>query len=86
MDDFLSFSRNVRVTFTLYNTLMTGEYQAYLLRLERGKGQQRWRATLENAQTGDVLHFASERDLLLHLLRALAHQGTPNADNPAAAQ
>ena len=47
------------------------QYQAYLLRLERGKGQQGWRATLTNAHSGDVQRFATERDLICYLLQSL---------------
>lgn len=50
---------------------MASEYQAFLLRLERSQGQPHWRASLEDAQTGEVLRFANERAMLLHLLRAL---------------
>ncbi|MCI0394917.1 MAG: hypothetical protein L0332_24785 [Chloroflexi bacterium] len=53
---------------------MTDEnhYRAYLLRLQRGQGQLHWRVTLQNAHTGEVLKFATERALLNHLLDVLS--------------
>ena len=50
---------------------MSGEYLAFLLRLQRGQGQTQWRATMQNAQTGEILHFATERELLRYLLNIL---------------
>ena len=50
---------------------MDGEYQAFLLRLQRGQGQTQWRATMQNAQTGEILHFATERELLRYLMQVL---------------
>ena len=50
---------------------MSGEYLAFLLRLQRGQGQTQWRATMQNAQTGEILHFATERELLRYLMRVL---------------
>ncbi|MEM7118196.1 MAG: hypothetical protein AAF614_37560 [Chloroflexota bacterium] len=46
-------------------------YQAYLLRLERGKAQSIWRATLTDVSSGEVRRFASEHDLIRYLLQAL---------------
>jgi hypothetical protein len=51
---------------------MGGEYLAYLLRLQRGQGQTNWRATMQNAQTGEVIRFVSERDLLRYLIQVLS--------------
>ena len=48
---------------------MTGDYKAYLLRLQRGKTEAHWRATLVDAHSGKEQHFATERALLIHLLR-----------------
>ena len=50
---------------------MSGEYLAFLLRLQRGQGQTQWRATMQNAQTGEILHFATERELLRYLMQVL---------------
>ena len=56
---------------------MNDNYLAYMLRLKRSEGQANWRATLENAHSGSVHHFASEEELLLYLLDRLA--GSPSA-------
>ena len=50
---------------------MSTEYQAFLLRLQRSKSSNHWRATLQNAHTGEIRHFATEREMLHHLLREL---------------
>lgn len=52
------------------------EYKAFLIRLKRRNGRLHWRATLENVHTGEVLHFATERDLLLYMLQTLDHSLT----------
>lgn len=52
------------------------QYRAYLLRLQRGQHQQAWRATLQDVNTREVLHFPTERDLLRHLLTILAASST----------
>ena len=46
-------------------------HQAYLLRLKRSQEQTVWRATLENAYTGELLHFATEHELLRYLFQVL---------------
>lgn len=46
-------------------------YQAYLIRFRRDEGQPHWRATLQNAQSGEVLNFANEDHLLNFLLETL---------------
>lgn len=50
---------------------MGGEYLAFLLRLQRGQGQTQWRASMQNAQTGEILRFATERELLRYLIQVL---------------
>jgi hypothetical protein len=50
---------------------MGGEYLAFLLRLQRGQGQTQWRATMQNAQTGEILRFATDRELLRYLMQVL---------------
>ena len=50
---------------------MENNYQAYLVRFQRLEDSGHWRATLENAHTQEVIQFASERELLLFLLRRL---------------
>jgi hypothetical protein len=66
-------------------------YRAYLLRLQRGEGQPHWRVTLQNAQTGELLRFATEQALVNHLLNTLsldrginndADQVNQNGSNP----
>jgi hypothetical protein len=56
---------------------MNDNYLAYMLRLKRSEGQANWTATLENAHSGSVHHFACEEELLLYLLDRLA--GSPSA-------
>jgi hypothetical protein len=51
---------------------MTSQYKAYLLRLQRGKAQLHWRVTLVDAFSGERKSFATERDLLIHLMQTLA--------------
>jgi hypothetical protein len=46
-------------------------YQAYLIRFRRDEGQLHWWATLQNAQSGEVLNFANEDHLLDFLLKTL---------------
>jgi hypothetical protein len=52
-------------------------YQAYLLRLQRSAPQADWRISLENAHTGEKLHFSSEKELLRYLWQLL---GKPTDD------
>ncbi len=55
---------------------MTGKnhYQAYLVRFQRGEKQPHWRATLQNAQTGEIIRFATESQLIHFLLDSLKHE------------
>jgi len=57
---------------------MKESYQAYLLRLQRGPGSARWRVTVQDAHTGEVMRFASEREMFRFLWQAL--NATPVAD------
>jgi hypothetical protein len=61
-------------------------YHAYLLRLWRAqtgrRGTAGWRATLENARTGQRLGFASLEQLFVHLMQ-LAEYGPSAGDEPA---
>ena len=50
---------------------MVDNYQAYLLRLKRTQSNGHWRATLQNIQTGETMHFATEEDMVRHLLKTL---------------
>jgi hypothetical protein len=59
-------------------------YRAYLLRLQRGEGQPHWRATLQNAQTGELLRFATEQALVNHLLSTLSMDGGLSKDSDQA--
>lgn len=63
---------------------MKDDYQAYLLRLYRRQARSEWRATLENAQTGEKLHFGSYTELFLFLLQIMNDDsGQPsNQDRP----
>ncbi len=55
---------------------MNSHYQAYLLRLQRGQDQLHWRATLQNAHTGEQLRFATEREMLIFLMHSLTVECT----------
>ena len=50
---------------------MSRDYLAYMLRLRRSDDRTHWRATLENAHTGDVHQFATEEELILFLIDQL---------------
>ena len=50
---------------------MNAKYHAYLIRFQRSESQVDWRTTLQNAQTGEVSHFANERELIRYLLGVL---------------
>lgn len=50
---------------------MDSKYQAYLIRFQRVEGLARWRTTLQNAQTGELLRFADEKACLHYLLNTL---------------
>lgn len=52
---------------------MGHEYQAYLLRLQRSQTARHWWATLENAHTSEVCHFATEELLMRYLWQLLGH-------------
>lgn len=58
---------------------MNQDYLAYLLRLWRNPDRSHWRATLENAHTGTIRHFASEEEFFLFLMERLMAQG-PDED------
>ena len=58
------------------------EYMAYLLRLWREKQDGSWRATLENAHTGELLRFANQNDMLRYLMQVLAVE-LPASDDQA---
>lgn len=57
---------------------MDANYRAYLLRFQREGTQPNWRATLENAHTGETLQFSSEKKLLLYLIRTLRENNAQN--------
>ena len=57
---------------------MSTEYKAYLLRLRRDERECMWRATLENAHTGELLRFATQNEMLRYLLQSL----TEPTDHP----
>ena len=51
---------------------MENNYQAFLLRLQRAENNGRWRSSLQNVQTGETFHFATEQEMIAHLLVSLA--------------
>ena len=51
--------------------MKTQQYKAFLLRLQRDEGHSQWRATIENAQTGERLRFANQNQMLRYLLNDL---------------
>jgi hypothetical protein len=51
---------------------MENNYRAFLLRLQRTESNGRWRSTLQNVQTGEILRFANEQEMITHLLESLA--------------
>lgn len=46
-------------------------YQAYLIRFQRSDEHSHWRVTLQNAQTGEVIQFATEQQVMSFLLKTL---------------
>lgn len=56
---------------------MTGNYKAFLLRFQRGGGQDRWRVTLVDALGGGERYFTTERDLFRYLMQTLAEESLP---------
>ena len=50
---------------------MSKTYQAYLVRFQRSPQAEAWRATLEDVHSQEIKRFATERELLLFLLRRL---------------
>ncbi len=51
---------------------MSKEYRAYLLRLTRNKNDSHWRVTMKDAHSDKQVHFATERELVLYLLKTLS--------------
>ena len=54
----------------------TQQYKAFLLRLQRDEDHPQWRATIENAQTGERLRFADQNQMLRYLLNDLSDTAT----------
>lgn len=54
---------------------MNPHYQSYLICFHQRAGEAHWRATLEDAASGEKLRFATELDLLRYVLRQLAQKG-----------
>jgi len=50
--------------------------------LQRSQGQTHWRATLENAHTGELLRFANQNEMLRYLMQVLAVE-LPASDDQA---
>ena len=71
-------SQYVHNTFAFYTGIMTGNYKAFLLRLQREHSQDHWRVTLVDAFSGKEQHFASERALYIHLTHTLAQESLPS--------
>lgn len=61
-------------------------YQAYLVRFQRGDGQQQWRVTLQNANTGEQMTFTSEGEAFRYLVQALSTPPAAGGGQPAASQ
>ena len=65
---------------------MSTQYKAFLLRLRRDTDQPHWRATLENAYTGELIRFANQNEMLRYLLQNLvvpsSDSGQQNAQEP----
>lgn len=59
---------------------MATKQRAFLLRLQRSEGSNSWRASLQDAYTGEVVRFGNEREMLRYLLRILS------APNPTAGE
>ena len=60
---------------------MNEDYMAFLLRLRRSPERPQWRASLENAHTGSMHHFASQEELFSFLTDQLAADPSlPNQD------
>ncbi|MCA9998488.1 MAG: hypothetical protein KDE09_09400 [Anaerolineales bacterium] len=64
--------------------MSTQQYKAFLLRLQRDEGHPNWRATIENAQTGETLRFANQNQMLRYLLNDLepGDRSPNNANQP----
>ena len=60
---------------------MDKNYQAYLVRFKRRESQSSWCATLENVHTHETLSFATERELLVHMLHVLSEHPSPTDTN-----
>ena len=54
--------------------MSTQKYKAFLLRLQKDEGHSQWRATIENAQTGEQLRFANQNQMLRYLFNDLAEE------------
>ena len=59
--------------------MRTQQYKAFLLRLQKDEGHAQWRATIENAQTGEQLRFANQNQMLRYLLNDLAEEPPPTS-------
>lgn len=63
---------------------MTSEsqYLAFLVRFQRGQGQRHWRASLLDVRTQTTVHFATEIELIRHMLAAMADATAPQPGTP----
>lgn len=64
--------------------MRTQQHKAFLLRLQRDEGYPQWRATIENAQTGEQLRFADHHQMLRYLLNDLGEK--PSTANDSASR
>lgn len=46
-------------------------YQSYLIRFQRGSGQEHWRVTLQEVRSAKTIYFATEQELIHYLLEVL---------------
>jgi len=59
---------------------MNDSIQAYLIRLQRVKNEDSWCGSIEGANTGEIIRFANERDLLVHLMCSLKPENQPKGN------
>ena len=58
-------------------------YLAFLVRFQRGEGERHWRASLQDVRTQTTMQFATEIELIRHMLTTMADaaaQETEEAD------
>ncbi len=56
------------------------QYLAYLVRFQRGEGERHWRASLQDVRTQTTMQFATEIELIRHLLTVMADAVAPETE------